>query len=60
MKHNLGSVDRGIRLIVGLALMALAATGVVGWWGWLGVILPLTAAINWCPIYSVLGLSTSK
>lgn len=38
MKANVGTIDRVLRAIVGLVLIGLAATGTVGWWGWLGVI----------------------
>ena len=42
MKSNLGSVDRLLRLIVGAVLVVLALTGVIGAWGWLGIILLAT------------------
>jgi fatty acid desaturase len=42
MKLNVGGMDRILRIVVGLVLIALAATGTVGWWGWLGVIPLLT------------------
>lgn len=38
MKANVGTIDRVLRAILGLVLIGLAATGTVGWWGWLGVI----------------------
>ena len=41
-----------------LVLIGLAATGTVGWWGWLGVVPLLTAATGNCPLYSVLGFSS--
>jgi hypothetical protein len=58
MKANIGGVDRTLRVVLGLALIGLAATGVVGWWGWLGIVPLATAAIGWCPPYAVLGIST--
>ncbi len=58
MKKNVGSVDRGIRIVGGVALIALAATGTVGVWGWLGVVALATGLVGWCPPYAVLGLST--
>jgi hypothetical protein len=58
MTKNVGSIDRALRTIVGLALIALAATGTVGWWGYLGVIPLATAAIGWCPPYALLGWNT--
>ena len=47
-----------LRVVIGLTLIALAATGTVGWWGWLGVVPLLTAAVGWCPPYSLLGWNT--
>jgi hypothetical protein len=58
MKANIGGVDRTLRVVLGLALIGMAATGTVGWWGWLGVVPLATAAIGWCPPYAVLGFST--
>ena len=58
MKANIGGWDRVLRIVVGLALLALAATGVVGWWGGLGVVPLLTALVRFCPLYPLLGLNT--
>ena len=33
MKRNLGALDRVIRIVIGVALIAAAATGQIGWWG---------------------------
>lgn len=58
MKLNVGGIDRVLRILVGLVLIGLAATGTVGWWGWLGVIPLATGLFRWCPPYAMLGLST--
>lgn len=58
MKKNMGTLDRGLRVAAGLALVALAATGTVGVWGWIGVVPLVTAAIGWCPAYTLLGIRT--
>ncbi|MEO5671184.1 MAG: DUF2892 domain-containing protein [Ramlibacter sp.] len=58
MKVNEGVIDRGLRVIVGLLLIGLAATGTVGAWGYIGVIPLVTGAIGMCPIYSLLGINT--
>lgn len=55
---NLGGFDRLARLVLGGALIALALTGVIGVWGWLGAILVGTAFINFCPIYRLIGIKT--
>jgi hypothetical protein len=58
MTSNVGGIDRILRIILGLVLIGLAATGTVGWWGWLGVVPLLTGAIGWCPPYAILGFNT--
>ncbi len=58
MKINVGSVDRILRIVAGLALIALAATGTVGVWGWIGVVPLLTGLFKFCPAYAILGMST--
>lgn len=60
MKANVGGIDRILRIVVGLVLIGLAATGTVGWWGWLGVVPLATGAIGWCPPYAMFGWSTCK
>ena len=58
MTRNVGTADRMVRIVVGIILMALAATSTVGWWGWLGVVLLATGLLGWCPPYSLLGINT--
>lgn len=58
MKSNVGGIDRALRIIVGLVLIALAASGTVGWWGWLGVVPLLTGLVRFCPLYPLLGFSS--
>lgn len=58
MKTNVGGIDRLLRIGAGLALVALAATGTVGAWGWIGLVPLLTGAIGFCPVYPLLGLNT--
>ena len=58
MTKNVGSVDRAVRILAGVVLIALAATGTVGWWGWLGIVPLATGLIGWCPPYSLLGINT--
>ncbi len=58
MKANVGSIDRGLRIVAGLALVGLAAGGMVGLWGYIGVVPLLTGAFGICPVYSILGLNT--
>jgi hypothetical protein len=58
MKTNVGGIDRILRIVLGLALIALTLTGVIGAWGWIGVVPVLTAAMGFCPLYTVLGFSS--
>lgn len=59
MHCNVGGLDRVVRIIVGLILIALAATHTVGVWGWLGLIVLMTGVIRWCPAYIPFGIKTS-
>lgn len=58
MKTNEGTIDRALRIIVGLVLLGLAYTGTVGAWGWIGVVPLATGLIGWCPAYTLLGINT--
>ena len=58
MKVNVRSVDRIVRIVVGLGLIGLAVAGTIGPWGYIGVILLLTGFIRVCPAYSLLGVNT--
>lgn len=58
MKTNEGTIDRALRIIAGLVLIALAATGTVGLWGWIGIVPLATGLIGWCPAYTLLGINT--
>ena len=60
MQANVGGIDKGIRIIIGMVLMVLAATGIIGLWGWLGIVPLLTGLFNFCPLYSLLGIKTCK
>lgn len=58
MNTNVGTLDRVLRIVVGLALIALAATGTVGVWGYIGVVPLLTGLFRFCPAYTLLGMNT--
>ena len=60
MDKNVGGIDRTLRIVVGAALVILAATGQVGAWGWIGLLPLATGSLGWCPPYSVLGINTCK
>jgi hypothetical protein len=60
MKANVGTIDRALRVIVGLALIGLTLTGHIGVWGWIGVVPLATGIFRFCPAYTLLGASTCK
>lgn len=61
---NVGGLDRILRIIVGIALIAFAVTGVpatgYNWLGWIGVVPLLTAVLGFCPAYTILGINSCK
>jgi membrane protein implicated in regulation of membrane protease activity len=58
MKKNVGGIDRIARIIVGSVLCILAAIGLVGPWGWLGLIVLGTGVFSFCMPYQLFGIST--
>jgi len=60
MTKNVGVVDRGLRVVVGLALLTLVFIGPQTPWGWIGVVPLLTGLIGWCPAYQLFGIKTCK
>lgn len=56
MKVNVGMADRVLRVAGGLVLIGLAATSVIGPWGYLGIIPLLTGVFRFCPAYALLGV----
>jgi membrane-associated protease RseP (regulator of RpoE activity) len=60
MKSNVGGVDKILRIVVGAVLIGLAVTGVIGAWGWIGVLPLATGLFNFCPAYQLLSVNTCK
>ena len=60
MKCNVGGMDRILRVAVGLLLLALAASNVIGLWGWIGIVPVLTGLFRFCPLYPVLGINSCR
>jgi hypothetical protein len=58
MQHNVGSVDRVVRVLAGLALIAATLLGYIGLWGWLGIVVLATGVFRFCPAYLPFGMST--
>ncbi|MFI5355180.1 MAG: DUF2892 domain-containing protein [Desulfobaccales bacterium] len=59
MKLNVGSIDRAVRVAIGLLGIGLAVGGVSPW-GWLGIVPLATGAVSFCPLYLPFGISTRK
>lgn len=59
MKPNVGTVDKWLRVALGVALIVWAATGGPAW-AWLGVVPLLTGLFGFCPLYRLLGISTCR
>ena len=55
---NVGSIDRILRIVVGLGLISLVFVGPQTPWGWVGIVPLLTATISFCPLYTLLGIRT--
>ena len=58
MNLNVGGLDRILRIVVGLVLIALTLGGQIGLWGWIGVVPLLTGAFSFCPLYRLIGINT--
>ena len=60
MKANVGSVDKILRIVVGLGLLSLILIleGNARWWGLIGLVPLLTGLVNFCPLYTLFGFST--
>lgn len=57
---NVGGADKIARIVIGAVLIGLALTGVIGAWGWIGVLPLATGLLNFCPAYGLLGINTCK
>ena len=55
---NVGILDRILRITMGLLLIALAFFGIIGNWGYIGLIPLATGLLKWCPLYPLLGIQT--
>ncbi|MFD0726757.1 YgaP family membrane protein [Lysobacter brunescens] len=62
MKANVGSVDRILRVVIGIGLLALffVLDAPLKYLGLIGLVPLATAALNWCPLYTLLGINTCR
>ncbi|WP_439136822.1 YgaP family membrane protein [Roseicyclus sp.] len=58
MPRNEGNIDRALRIIAGLALLALVFVGPQTPWGWIGIVPLVTGLVGFCPLYRLLGINT--
>ena len=59
MKANVGGLDKWIRIVAGLALIAWALTGGPVW-AWIGVVPLATGLFNFCPLYRLIGFNSGS
>jgi hypothetical protein len=57
---NEGTLDRALRIVLGLVLLSLTFLGPKTAWGWLGIIPLVTGLVGFCPLYRILGMSTCR
>lgn len=60
MTRNAGITDRVLRVILGVALIAIVFVGPQTAWGWMGLAPLVTGLVNNCPLYNILGIKTCK
>lgn len=60
MNANVGGIDRAIRIIVGVALIAWALLFAGPVWAWLGILPLATGLFSFCGAYRLLGINTCK
>jgi hypothetical protein len=60
MQANVGTIDRAVRVMVGLGLIAAAYAGALGPWAWVGLVPLVTGAVGTCPIYQLLGIDSCR
>ena len=58
MNANVGGIDRLARIVIGLALIAATLSGLIGWWGLVGIVPLATGFIRFCPAYTLFGIKT--
>ncbi|GAB4089072.1 YgaP family membrane protein [Hydrogenophaga soli] len=58
MNKNVGGIDKILRIVVGVVLIALTVGGFLPVWGYIGIVPLATGLMGWCPLYPLLGLNT--
>jgi hypothetical protein len=62
MQANVGGIDRTLRIVVGLAILAMwfVVEGPTRWWTLVGLVPLVTGLVGWCPAYQLLGMKTCR
>ncbi|PHR56316.1 MAG: hypothetical protein COA43_14060 [Robiginitomaculum sp.] len=60
MTKNVGNIERLMRILIGVGLIAIVFVGPKTLWGWIGLVPLLTGLVGWCPPYALLGIKTCK
>jgi len=60
MKPNVGGIDKILRIVIGIVLIALVFVGPKTPWGWIGIIPLVTGLFNFCPAWTLLKINTRK
>ncbi|TBV10356.1 YgaP family membrane protein [Stutzerimonas kirkiae] len=60
MKANIGTIDRVLRILLGVVLIVASLSGAIGGWGWIGLVPLFTGVFRFCPLYTLLGIQTCK
>jgi hypothetical protein len=58
MKANVGGFDQALRIMIGLVLVIMAIGGVIGAWGYLGLLVTATGVVGFCGAYRLIGVNT--
>ena len=58
MTRNVGTIDRAVRIVLGLVLISLVFVGPQTAWGWVGLLPLLTGLAGSCALYSIFGINT--
>lgn len=59
MKKNMGTIDRFVRIVIGIVLITYGVLN-QSWIGFIGLVPILTAFVRFCPLYAIIGISTCK
>jgi len=60
MKRNEGALDRTVRIVLGLLLLALVFVGPKSWFGLVGIVPFVTGLVGYCPLYALIGVRTGS